>query len=90
MLTSLAEAEFKGESSEAGSLLAHNLNELRRAISREGNVFRLNLLRSLREVAYLRPDDILAIVATIVDAPELPPKTVQVELDPTQLVMIGF
>ncbi len=80
VLTSLAEAEFKGESSEAGSLLAHNLNELRRAISREGNVFRLNLLRSLREVAYLRPDDILAIVATIVDAPELPPETVQVEL----------
>lgn len=78
VLTSLAEAEFKGESSEAGSLLAHNLNELRRAISREGNVFRLNLLRSLREVAYLRPDDILATVATIVDAPELPPETVQV------------
>ena len=77
VLTSLAEAEFKGESPEAGTLLTQKLNELRRALSREGNLFRFNLLHALRDVAYLRPDDILTIVALIVDAPELPPETFQ-------------
>ena len=77
VLTSLAEAEFKGESPEAGILLTQKLSELRRAISQEGNLFRLNLLHSLQEVAYLRPDDILGIVALIVDAPESPPETFQ-------------
>ncbi len=73
VLTSLAEAEFKGESTEAGTLLTQKLSELRRALSREGNLFRFNLLHSLRDVAYLRPDDILTIVALIVDSPEPPP-----------------
>jgi hypothetical protein len=77
VLTSLAEAEFKGESAEAGILLTQKLSELRRAISHEGNFFRINLLHSLQEVAYLRPDDILSIVALIVDAPESPPETFQ-------------
>jgi hypothetical protein len=77
VLTSLAEAEFKGESSEAGTLLTQKLSELRRALSREGNLFRFNLLHALRDVAYLRPDDILTIVALIVDAPEPPPETFQ-------------
>ena len=77
VLTSLAEAEFKGESPEAGILLTQKLSELRRAISQEGNLFRFNLLHSLREVAYLRPDDILNIVALIVDSPKPPPETFQ-------------
>lgn len=77
VLTSLAEAEFKRESPEAGLLLTQKLNELRRALSQEGNLFRFNLLHSLREVAYLKPDDILALVATIVDSPEPPPETIQ-------------
>jgi Effector-associated domain 10 len=80
VLTSLAEAEFKGNSSEAGSLLTNKLNELTRALSREGNLFRLNLLHSLREVAYLRPDNILVIVDFIVEAPVAPAETIQDKL----------
>lgn len=77
VLTSLVEAEFKGESPEAGRLLTQKLSELQRALAQEGNLFRFKLLHSLRDVAYLRPDDILSIVALIVDAPEPPPETFQ-------------
>jgi hypothetical protein len=76
VLTNLAEAEFKGESSEAGLLLGQKLDELRQAITKEGNLFRFNLLHCLQKVAYLRPDDILAIVASIVDNSELEPEAV--------------
>lgn len=76
VLTNLAEAEFKGESSEAGLLLGQKLDELRQAIAKEGNLFRWNLLHCLQKVAYLRPDDILAIVASIVDNSELEPEAV--------------
>jgi Effector-associated domain 10 len=77
VLTSLAEAEFKGDSSEAGSLLTNKLNEITRAVSKEGNLFRLNLLHSLRDVAYLRPDDILIIIDSILDATPAPAETIQ-------------
>lgn len=76
VLTNLAKAEFNAESSEAGLLLSQKLDELRQAIAKKGNLFRWNLLRCLQDVAYLRPDDILAIVASIVDNSELEPETV--------------
>jgi hypothetical protein len=47
ILSNLAEAEFKGESSAAGSLLTYKLNEFRRFINQEGNFFRFNLLNWL-------------------------------------------
>ncbi len=80
ILTNLAEAEFKGESSEAGLLLGQKLYELRRLLNQEGNLFRFHLLNCLREVAYFRADDIISIVASIVDAPEPPPETIHDKL----------
>ncbi|MGH8064425.1 MAG: hypothetical protein ACRERE_04150 [Candidatus Entotheonellia bacterium] len=77
ILTHLAEAEVKGESSEAGMLLGQKLDELRRIVAREGNIARWNVLHWLEDVAYLRPDDVLAIVAPIVDGPEQPPAASQ-------------
>jgi hypothetical protein len=75
ILTNLAEAEIKGESREAGLLLGGKLNELHRLIDEGGNMTRLNVLEWLEDVAYLRPDDALAIVARIVDGPELSPES---------------
>ncbi len=80
ILSNLAEVEIKGESSAAGSLLTYKLNEFRRLINQEGNFFRFNILNWLRDVAYLRPDDVISIVALIVDAPELPPQNIRDEL----------
>jgi hypothetical protein len=77
ILTNLAEAEVKGESPEAGLLLGQKLDELRQVLDREGNVFRFNLLHCLQGVAYLKPDDILLIVGSIVDGPELPPESIE-------------
>ena len=77
ILTNLAEAEAKGESSEAGLLLGQKLDELRRIVTREGNIARWNVLHWLEDVAYLRPDDVLAIVAPIVDGSEQPPAASQ-------------
>jgi hypothetical protein len=77
ILTNLAEAEVKGESLDAGSLLGQKLDELRRIVTYEGNIARWNVLHWLEDVAYLRPDDILAIVAPIIDGPEQPPAASQ-------------
>jgi hypothetical protein len=77
ILTNLAEAEVKGESSEAGLLLGQKLDELYRIVTRGNNIARWNVLHWLEDVAYLRPDDILAIVAPIVDGPEQPSATDQ-------------
>src|SRR6266511_2343595 len=77
ILTNLAEAEIKGESSEAGLLLGQKLDEWRGIVNREDNIARWNVLHWLEDVAYLRPDDMLAIVAPIVDGPERPPATYQ-------------
>ncbi|MEA5568936.1 hypothetical protein [Anabaena sp. UHCC 0399] len=76
ILRNLAEAEIKGESSEAGSLLTYKLNEFRRLVQHEGNCVRFNLLNWLKDVAYLRAEDVISIVALIVDAPELPPQNI--------------
>jgi hypothetical protein len=77
ILTNLAEAEVKGESLEAGSLLGQKLDELRRIVNHGDNIARWNILHWLEDVAYLRPDDILAIVAPIVDGLEQPPAVSQ-------------
>jgi Effector-associated domain 10 len=77
ILTNLAEAEVKGESSEAGSLLGQKLEDLRRIVTRGDNIARWNVLHWLEDVAYLRPDDMLAIMAPIVDGPEQPPAASQ-------------
>ena len=77
ILTNLAEAEVKGESSQARLLLGQKLYELRQALNREGNEFRLDLLHCLQDVAYLKPDDILLIVDSVVNGAELPPESIQ-------------
>jgi hypothetical protein len=77
ILSSLATTELKGESTQAGTFLGQKLDEFRRALKNEGNFFRYSLLDLLKEVAYFRPDDILTIVAEIVDAPEVQPETIQ-------------
>ena len=75
ILTNLAEAEVKGESREAGLLLGRKMDELYRVVDSGGNVARLAVLDWLQDVAYLRPDEAMAIVARIVDGLELPPET---------------
>ena len=75
ILTNLAKAEVKGESREAGVLLGRRLDELSRAIDTQGNIARYAILDWLQNVAYLRADDTLAIVARIVDGREQPPET---------------
>lgn len=72
ILTNLAEAEIKGESPEAGSLLGQKLSELHRIVTGGDNLTRWNVLDCLEKVAYLHPDDLLATVSTIVDGPEQP------------------
>ena len=74
ILTNLAEAEVKGESSATGLLLQEKLDELYQIVNHEGNIARFVILGWLKDIAYLRPDDILAIVALIVDEPEQPPE----------------
>lgn len=80
ILTNLAEAEFKSEFLEARTLLQRKLYELRRSINQQGNFFRLQLFDSLRDVAYFKPDDIIYMVASVVDAPEFPQETIQDQL----------
>ncbi|MEQ8464231.1 hypothetical protein [Coleofasciculus sp. E1-EBD-02] len=77
IMTNLAEAEVKGELPQAGLLLGQKLYELRQALNREGNIFRFNLLHCIQDVAYLKPDDILLIVDSIVNGAELPPESIQ-------------
>ncbi len=72
ILTHLAEAEVKGESSDAGTLLGGKLAELSHLIKTEGNVVRLNILSLLDGFAFLRPDDILTVIMEVVDGDERP------------------
>ncbi|MGE0684097.1 MAG: hypothetical protein AB7P69_24720, partial [Candidatus Binatia bacterium] len=73
ILTNLAEAEIKGESPEAGAMLGEKMRELHQIVHNGDNLTRWNVLDSLEKVAYLRPDDLLVMVATIVDGPEQQP-----------------
>jgi hypothetical protein len=77
ILSNLAAAEIKGESIEAGLFVGQKLDEFRKGLRSEGNIFRYSLLDLFEEVAYFRPDDILIIISEIVDAPELLPETIE-------------
>ena len=74
ILTTLAQAEVKGER-QAGLLLGQKLRELHDLVNHEGNIARLLVLEWLRDVDYFRSDDVLLIVADIVDGQELPPES---------------
>jgi hypothetical protein len=50
-LTNLAEAEVKGESSEAGLLLGQKLDELRRIVNRGDHIARWSVLHWLEDIA---------------------------------------
>jgi len=76
ILTTLAQAEVKGER-QAGLLLGQKLRELHDLVNHGGNIARLSVLEWLRDVDYLRSDDVLLIVADIVDGQELPPESYQ-------------
>ncbi|PSB04968.1 hypothetical protein C7B64_01730 [Merismopedia glauca CCAP 1448/3] len=77
ILTNLAEAEVKGESKEAGLLFGQKMNELYQALGQEGNSFRSKLLDCLRDVAYLKPDDILNIATFIIEDADPQSETIQ-------------
>ncbi len=76
ILTILAEAEVKGET-QPGLLLDHKLDELHKIINQEGNIARLSVLKWLQNLAYLRSEDVLSLVADIVDEPEEVPEFYQ-------------
>ncbi|HLO47706.1 MAG TPA: hypothetical protein VK211_04730, partial [Kamptonema sp.] len=76
ILTTLAQAEVKGERL-AGLLLGQKLQELHHLVNHGGNIARLSVLEWLRDVDYFRSNDVLLIVADIVDGQELPPESYQ-------------
>lgn len=76
ILTVLARAEVKGES-EAQSLLGRLMELLQGLIDDQGLAWRLMVLIWVEEVAFVRPDDILALVRSLVEGQEPPPEAVQ-------------
>lgn len=73
ILATLAEAEVKGKE-QAGFLLTQQLDELTQAADQAGNVLRLIILDVLSDIAELRSDDALLVIANIVDGAVLPPE----------------
>jgi hypothetical protein len=74
ILATLAEAEVKGEQ-QACLLLSQQLRELTHEFDRGGNIVRWLILDVLKDIAEVRSEDILWLVANVVDGPELPPET---------------
>lgn len=74
ILATLAEAEVKGEQ-QAGLLLSQQLRELTHEFDRGGNIVRWLILDVLKDIAEVRAEDVLWLVANVVDGPELPPET---------------
>lgn len=70
ILENLSRAEIKTESPEIGALVGQKLTEMLRFVRQGGNQDRLTILDWLEDVAYLRPDDALLILACIIDGPE--------------------
>lgn len=70
ILENLSRAEVKTESLEIGTVVGQKLTEMLRFVRQGGNQDRLTILDWLEDVAYLRPDDALAILACIIDGPE--------------------
>ncbi len=73
ILATLAEAEVKGEQ-QAGLLLSQQLRELTHEFDRGGNIVRWLILDVLKDIAETRSEDVLWLVANVVDGPELPPE----------------
>ena len=71
ILTTLAEAEVKGEN-QAGLLLNSKLDELHKILTQGDFIARLSVLEWIQNLAYLRSDDVLSLVADIVDEPDKP------------------
>ncbi|TVP63444.1 MAG: ATP-binding protein [Nodularia sp. (in: Bacteria)] len=69
ILTTLAEAEVKGEN-QAGLLLNYKLEELHKILTQGDFIARLSVLEWIQNLAYLRSDDVLLLVADIVDEPD--------------------
>lgn len=69
ILTTLAEAEVKGER-QAGLLLGDKLQELRHILNQGDNLVCLSVLEWIQDLAYLRPDDVLLIVDNILNVLE--------------------
>lgn len=72
ILTKLARLEIQEESRAIGTLLGQKLEELYRIVDTEGNVARLAILEWLDEVALVRPNEILRMIARIVDGKPQP------------------
>ncbi len=72
ILENLSRAEIKSESIEVGTLLGQKLAEMLRIVREGNNQDRLTILNWLENVAYFRPDDLLAILATIIEGSEKP------------------
>lgn len=66
ILTTLAEAEVKGEC-QAGLLLGQKLQEIRRILNQEDNIIYSSVLEWIKDLAYLRPKDALLIVDDTLD-----------------------
>jgi len=77
ILKRLAAAEANGDSLEAGALLGDLLDLYSQAIKTEGNAGKLQALTLLQDIAYFRPDDILAIIVNIIDGPALAPESIR-------------
>ncbi len=72
ILENLSRAEIKSESVALGTLLGQKLSEMLRIVQEGSNQGRITILEWLKGVAYFRPDDVLAILAIIIDSPEKP------------------
>jgi hypothetical protein len=72
ILTKLARLEIREESREIGTLLGQKLEELYRIVDTEGNVARFAILEWLDEVALVRANEVLRIIARIIDGDPLP------------------
>jgi hypothetical protein len=74
ILSNLAKVEIKCESSESSLLLQEKLDEFYQLVNEHGNIARLNILVCLRDIAYLKPDDILNFIEVIIEGVEQPPQ----------------
>ncbi len=76
ILKHLATVEANGDSLEAGALLGNLLDLYAQALKTDGNAGKLQALTLLQDIAYFRPDDILAIIVEIIDGPVLAPESI--------------
>ena len=77
ILGNLSRAEIKFESTEVGTILGQKLTEILALVKDGSNQERLTILEWLENVAYFRPDDLLAILATVIEGQEKPTEKFQ-------------